>query len=37
MSRLLALSVTSLRRTIMSLLVQQRTLIGMGTERIGRE
>ena len=33
----MALIVTSLRRTIMSLLVQQRTLIGTGTECIGRE
>ena len=32
-----ALSVTSLRRTIMSLLESQRTLIGTGTECIGRE
>jgi hypothetical protein len=29
--------VTSLRRTIMPLLVQQRTSIGTGTECIGRE
>jgi len=33
----LALSVTSLRQTIMSLLVQQWTLIGTGTECIGSE
>jgi hypothetical protein len=33
----MALSATALRRTIMSLLVQQRTLIGTGIERIGRE
>ncbi len=33
----LALTVTALRRTIISLLVQQRTLIGTGTECIGRE
>jgi hypothetical protein len=32
-----ALNVTSLRRTIMSLLEQQWTLIGTGTEWIGRE
>ena len=31
------LSLISLRRTITSLLEQQRTLIGMGTERIGRD
>ena len=35
--RLLALGVSSLRRTIMSLLEEQRTLIGTGTECIGRE
>jgi hypothetical protein len=37
MSQFMALSVTSLRRTIMSLLELQRTLIGTGTECIGRE
>jgi hypothetical protein len=37
MSLFLALSVTSLRRTIMSLLEEQRTLIGTGAKCIGRE
>ena len=34
---LLVLGVSSLRRTIMSLLEEQRTLIGSGIECIGRE
>jgi hypothetical protein len=37
MSLFVALSLTSLRRTIMSLLEEQRTLIGTGAECIGRE